>query len=97
MGLKVNASPGNDGIAASDIIKIVHLIAPVLTNIFNKAIHESTFPKSLKSSIFRKLFEKLIKNDKNQFGFQEKSSTDSALCEVVHKINKFTDQGRTLY
>lgn len=52
-----------------------------------------------------KLFEKQIKKrlinfissttkiDPNQFGFQAKSSTDAALCNVLHSSNKYIDIG----
>lgn len=127
--LKSGSAPGYDGITSSDIKKVVDLIAPILSKLFNDAIDESKFPDCLKPTIvvpihkggdrellnnyrpisllavFGKVFEKLINKrlcnfikktyglDENQFGFQQESSTDAALGQVVHNINKYTDLG----
>ena len=55
--------------------------------------------------VIGKLYEKILNKrlisfiesttelDKNQFGFQKRSSTDAALCQVIHNINKYLDKG----
>lgn len=41
----------------------------------------------------RKFIDNTTKIDPDQFGFQRNSSTDAALCQVIHNINWFLDIG----
>ena len=59
------------------------LLIPVLGKLFEKLINKRLID----------FMDKTTKIDKNQFGFQKKSSTDTALVQVVHNINKYLDQG----
>lgn len=89
--LNARKSAGVDGIRAIDIKKNAHVLTPIMTELINSSLRESSIPELLKISIIRPIFKNGIKSDYNNYRpIAILSVVEKVLEEiVVRRLNEF--------